>query len=76
MWTLSGGRITPGIIEYLLWELPLKIGNQLIHASLLNLPMQQGIRTVALEEGSIQAEVDRLTAVVLARMQAKEASHS
>jgi 5,10-methylene-tetrahydrofolate dehydrogenase/methenyl tetrahydrofolate cyclohydrolase len=72
---LSGGRITPGIIEYLLWELPLKIGNQLLHSALLSLPMQQGLRTVSLEDISVQSDVDRLTAIVMARMkQQKEKS--
>jgi hypothetical protein len=56
----------------LLWELPLKIGQQLYHASLLSLPMQQGLRTVSLDDGNVQTEVDRLTAIVLARMQVKE----
>lgn len=34
--------------------------------------MQQGLRTVSLDDGNVQTEVDRLTAIVLARMQVKE----
>jgi hypothetical protein len=69
---LSGGRITPGIIEYLLWELPLKVGNQLFHACLLNLPMQQGLKTVALDDGNALAGIERLQAIVAARMKERE----
>ena len=71
---LSGGRITPGIIEYILWELPLKIGQQLYHAALLNLSMQQGLRTVGLDDGDIKSDIERLTAIVAQRMKAKEKS--
>jgi hypothetical protein len=69
VWTLSGGHITAEILEFLLWELPLKIGNQLIHASVLNMPMQQCLKTVPIDADNIQSEVDRMTAIVIARMQ-------
>lgn len=59
-----------------MWELPLKIGNQLLHAALLNLPMQQCVKTVSLDSGNVQTDVNRLQAIVLARLKASKEKDS
>ena len=71
VWTLSGGCITEDTLRYLLWDLPLKIGNQLLAASLVNLPMQQGLKLVKLDEGNVTSDVARLEEIVKARMLAQ-----
>ena len=64
---LSGGHLTKEVEHWLLWELPLKRANQYFAAALLSMPMQQGLKLVKIDDG-VQDEVDRLTAIVIARM--------
>lgn len=42
VWTLAGGRITPDTVDYLLWDLPLKVGLQFFHAEII----KQGGKTI------------------------------
>jgi hypothetical protein len=62
VWTLSGGRITPDTLDYLLWELPLKIGWQCYHSELL----KQGAKTVR-ADASVSNTVAQLEQLIAQR---------
>ena len=75
VWILSGGVITEQSLHYLLWELPLKIGNQLYHAAILHLPMTAGVKTIPLEDFDI-TNMEKLHRIVEERMKARRKSNA
>jgi hypothetical protein len=55
-------------MHFILWELPLRIGNQLYHAAVLRLPMQQCVKTVRLDSGDVLTDMARYEEIVRQRM--------